>query len=176
MKDRITPDFMFGHYWEITPGFLAQNGIRALLIDIDNTLAPYEMPDPDERIKAWFAELSKAGISAALISNNHAPRVERFNRPLGLIAYADSGKPGKKNLVRAMREMGASPGETAVLGDQLLTDCYAGKRLGLCAIIVPPIKDKTNAFFKFKRLVERRYIRRYAGIHGREDWMAFWKI
>lgn len=176
MKDNLTPDFMFGHYWEITPEFLAANGIRALLIDIDNTLAPYEMPDPDERIRAWFSALAKAGISAALVSNNHALRVERFNQTLGLIAYPDSGKPGKKNLLRAMKELGVTGAETAVLGDQLLTDCYAGKRLGLRALIVPPIKDKTNLFFRFKRLLERRYIRRYAKAHGREDWMDFWKI
>ncbi len=176
MKDCITPDFMFGHYWEVTPEFLAKNGIRALLIDIDNTLAPYEMPDPDEQIQNWFSKLAANGISAALVSNNHAPRVERFNKTLGLIAYPDSGKPGKKNLVRAMQEMNVSTEETAVLGDQLLTDCYAGKRLGLRAIIVPPIKDKTNLFFRFKRLLERRYIRRYAKEHGREDWMSFWKI
>ena len=176
MKHRMTPDFMFGHYWEITPEFLLQNGIRALLIDIDNTLAPYEMPDPDERIVEWFATLAKNGISAALVSNNHAPRVERFNQTLGLLAYPDSGKPGKKNLLLAMKTLGVSTAETAVLGDQLLTDCYAGKRLGLRALIVPPIKDKTNLFFRFKRLLERRYIRRYAKAHGREEWMAFWKI
>ena len=75
-----------------------------------------------------------------------------------------------------MERLGASRDETAVLGDQLLTDAFAGKRLGLRAIIVPPIKDKTNAFFRFKRFLERKYIRRYAKRHGREEWMSFWKI
>ena len=176
MKDRFTPDFMFAHYWEVTPSFLAEQGIRALLIDIDNTLAPYEMPDPDDRIRAWFADLKENGIKAALVSNNHAPRVERFNETLGLPAYPDSGKPKRKTLLLAMNHMGVSPLETAMLGDQLLTDAYAGKHLGLCAIIVPPIKDKTNAFFRFKRLLERRFIRRYAKLHGKEDYMSFWKI
>lgn len=176
MKDRFTPDFMFGNYWEVTPAFLEREGIRALLIDIDNTLAPYEMPDPDDRIRVWFRDLAEHGIRAALVSNNHAPRVERFNASLGLPAFPDSGKPKKKALLRAMEQIGVSLGETAVLGDQLLTDAFAGKRLGLRAIIVPPIKDKTNLFFRFKRLLERKYIRRYAKAHGREDWMAFWKI
>lgn len=176
MKDRFTPDFMFGHYWEITPAFLEQEGIRALLIDVDNTLAPYEMPDPDDRIRAWFRDLAAHGIRAALVSNNHAPRVERFNATLGLPAFPDSGKPKKKALLRAMEQLGVPLAETAVLGDQLLTDAFSGKRLGLRAIIVPPIKDKTNLFFRFKRRLERKYIRRYAKAHGREDWMAFWKI
>lgn len=176
MKDFFTPTYMFGAYWEITPAFLTSIGIKALLIDIDNTLAPYEQPDPDERIRAWFDELQKNGIQAALVSNNHAPRVERFNQTLGLLAFADSGKPKKKTLLLAIERLGAKKEETAMLGDQLLTDSFAGKHIGLPSLIVPPIKDKTNLFFRFKRLCERPFIRKYAKQHGYQDYMAFWKI
>lgn len=162
----LTPDYMFDSFLQVTPEFLTSLGIRALLIDIDNTLAPYEQPEPDEAIKGWFAALEKIGIKAALISNNHADRVERFNRELGLVAFADSGKPSSKNIVRAMELMGSTPENTAGLGDQLLTDCLAAHRLGMISIIVPPIKDKSNAFFKFKRRLERRYIRKYRKAHG----------
>ena len=176
MKDFLTPDYMFGTFDEITPAFLKSIGVRALLIDIDNTLAPYEEPDPNERIMAWFEELKKNGIQASLVSNNHAPRVERFNKPLGLIAYPNSGKPSRKTLERAMRELGATHAETAMLGDQLLTDCFAGKHIGLRSIIVPPIKDKTNLFFRSKRFLERPFIRKYAKKNGYHPWMAFWKV
>ena len=176
MKNYLTPDYMFATFDAVTPAFLQSIGLRALLIDIDNTLAPYEEPDPNERVLAWFAELEKNGIKAALVSNNHAPRVERFNKSLGLIAYPDSGKPGRKTLERAMKELGVTHTETAMLGDQILTDCFAGKHIGLCAIIVPPIKDKTNLFFRFKRLVERPFIRKYARKNGYQPYMAFWKI
>ena len=175
MKKYLIPDYMFGTFEEVTPAFLKSIGVRALLIDIDNTLAPYEQPDPDERIINWFAELKKHGIRTALISNNHAPRVERFNKPLGLIAYPDSGKPGRKTLERAMKELGVTHDETAMLGDQLLTDCFAGKHIGLRAIILPPIKDKTNLFFRSKRLLERPFIRKYAKKNGYQEWMKFWK-
>ena len=176
MKDFFTPDYMFATFDAVTPAFLQSLGVRALLIDIDNTLAPYEEPDPNERILLWFAELEKAGIKAALVSNNHAPRVERFSKPLGLVAYPNSKKPSRKTLERAMKELGVTHTETAMLGDQILTDCFAGKHIGLCAIIVPPIKDKTNLFFRFKRLVERPVIRKYARKNGYQPWMAFWKI
>lgn len=174
--DHLTPSYMFGHYYEITPDFLLERGIRALLIDIDNTLAPYEQPDPDDRIRNWFRELERHGIKAALVSNNHPPRVERFNATLGLPAYADSGKPSKRTLLIAMEAMGVGREETAMLGDQLLTDSYAGRHMGLPSIIVPPIHDKTNLFFRFKRWCERPFIRKYARLHGYEDYMSFWKI
>ena len=176
MKDNFTPTHMFGHYYEITPAFLSSIGVRALLIDIDNTLAPYEQPDPDDHIRAWFKFLQENGIRAALVSNNHRPRVEQFNRTLGLPAFWDSGKPKKKTLLLAMKTLGVSEKETAMLGDQLLTDAYAGKHIGLPALIVPPIKDKTNLFFRFKRWCERPFIRKYANSHGYQDWMSFWKI
>ena len=176
MKNYLTPDYMFATFDEVTPEFLQSIGVRALLIDIDNTLAPYEEPDPNQSIMDWFAELKKSGIRAALISNNHAPRVERFSKPLGLIAYPDSGKPARKTLERAMKELGVTHAETAMLGDQLLTDCFAGKHIGLRAIIVPPIKDKTNLFFRFKRLLERPFIRKYAKQNGYKPWMAFWRV
>lgn len=176
MKDLLTPTYMFGHYWEVTPAFLREYGIRALLIDIDNTLAPYEQPLPDDRIRGWFKNLHENGIKTALVSNNHPPRVEMFNRSLGMPAYADSGKPSKRTLLIAMEALGVSPEETAMMGDQLLTDSYAGRRIGLPSIIVPPIKDKTNLFFRFKRLCERPFIRKYAKAHGYKEWMSFWRI
>ena len=163
----LTPDYMFNTFDEVTPEFLKSIGIKALLIDIDNTLAPYEQPEPDDRIKNWFKALSQAGISASLISNNHPPRVELFNKELGLDAYPDSGKPKSRTLIVAMKKMGSDATNTAVLGDQLLTDALAGHRLGLVALIVPPIKDKTTLFFKFKRWIEKPYVRKYKKEHSK---------
>ena len=155
------PDYIFSQYSDVTPAFLADIGVKALLIDIDNTLAPYEVAEPDEKIVAWFSALADAGIKATLVSNNGKERVELFNKTLGLPAYYKSGKPFAKNLKRAMREMGSDASNTAMLGDQLLTDAAAGKHIGLRAIIVPPIKDKTNAFFRAKRALELPSIKRY---------------
>ncbi len=161
----LTPDYMFDTFDEVTPEFLTSIGISALLIDIDNTLAPYEQDEPDEKIVAWFESLRAHGIRAALISNNHPPRVELFNKTLGLPAYPDSGKPKSRSLLVAMREMDSTPENTAGLGDQLLTDALAAHRLDMISIIVPPIKDKTTPFFRFKRWLEKPYIRKYKKAH-----------
>ena len=157
----FVPDYIFAKFSDVSPEFLGSIGVKALLIDIDNTLAPYEQAEPDERIKEWFAALSAAGIKATLVSNNGRERVELFNKSLGLPAYFKSGKPFARNLKRAMRDMGSDRTNTAMLGDQLLTDAAAGKHIGLRAIIVPPIKDRTSAFFRFKRALEVGSIKKY---------------
>lgn len=176
MKQLLTPTYMRSSYREVTPEFLQAAGVRFLLADIDNTLAPYEQAEPDEALRAWLAALTEGGIRLALVSNNDKERVERFNRSLGLPAFAKSGKPGKRSLLLAMQALDAVPSQTAMLGDQLLTDAYAGQHIGLPAIIVPPIRDKKNWFFRFKRLLERPFIRRYARRHGWQPFMTFWEI
>ena len=168
MKNPMMPDYMFRTFDEITPEFLASLGVKAILADIDNTLAPYEQPDPDERIKNWIASLSEAGIGIAFVSNNGWERVELFNRTLGVPAYAKSGKPFKKNLVRAMNDLGGTLETTVMLGDQLLTDALAGHNLGVKCLIVPPIRDKKNAFFRFKRWLEKPVVKKFKKRNGIE--------
>ena len=80
MFKKFKPDYTFNTYDEVTPEFLRSIGVRAVLSDIDNTLAPYEQAEPDEKIVAWVESLKANGISLALISNNHADRVELFNK------------------------------------------------------------------------------------------------
>ena len=168
MRNPMMPDYMFRAFDEITPAFLASLGVKAILADIDNTLAPYEQPEPDERIKGWIASLAEAGIGIAFVSNNDWERVELFNRTLGVPAYAKSGKPFKKNLVKAMNDLGGTLNTTVMLGDQLLTDALAGHNLGVKCLIVPPIRDKKNAFFKFKRWLEKPVVRRFKRRNGIE--------
>ena len=165
----MIPDYMFDHYDDVTPEFLASLGVRGLLIDIDNTLAPYEQPASDDRHRAWFAALDAAGIRTALISNNHRERVEEFNAALGREAYWHSGKPFGRTFKKVMRGWGLPYEQVAVLGDQLLTDALAGKALGLTVLIVPPIQDKKTAFVRFKRYLERPYIKAYHKKHAKED-------
>ena len=122
--------------------------------------------EPDERIKGWIASLAEAGIGIAFVSNNDWERVELFNRTLGVPANAKSGKPFKKNLVKAMNDLGGTLDTTVMLGDQLLTDALAGHNLGVKCLIVPPIRDKKNAFFKFKRWLEKPVVKKFKKRNG----------
>jgi predicted HAD superfamily phosphohydrolase YqeG len=67
-----------------------------------------------------------------------------------------------------MKHFGTDNTNTAVIGDQVFTDVWSAKRLGLFAILVKPIKDKTNLFFRSKRALEKPILRRYAKNHGED--------
>ena len=171
----LTPDFMFATYRDLTPAYLKERGIDVLIMDIDNTLAPYEQPEPDECIMTWLAEMQTAGIRLAFVSNNNRERVELFNQKIGIRAHAKSGKPFGKTLRRVIRSFGSDASHTAMLGDQLLTDVFAGKHIGATALLVPPIKDKTTAFWRIKRALEKPIIKKYVKKHPEQAaHAAFW--
>lgn len=171
----LTPDNMFASYCALTPAYLRERGIDVLIMDIDNTLAPYEQDLPDAHIKAWIGKMQAAGIGLAFVSNNNWERVELFNGEIGIPAFAKSGKPFGKTLRRVIKLYGSDAQHTAMLGDQLLTDVFAGKHIGATALLVPPIKDKTTAFWRIKRALERPVIRKYARKHPEQAaCAAFW--
>ena len=165
MFERFLPDFIYNTFDEVTPAFLREQGIRFLLIDIDNTLAPYEEPLPNERVKGWFAALEEAGVRAVLVSNNHRDRVELFNSQLGLPAFADCHKPSTKMLRKILKQFDAKIEETSALGDQIFTDVWGAKTIGARAMLVPPIRDKKTLFFRAKRLLEKPFLRMYKKRH-----------
>ncbi len=159
----LSPDFYFEKYSDLTPEFLLANGIKTLLLDVDNTLAPYEQLEPDERILSWLASLKENGIGYAFISNNSSDaRINKFNETIGAPAFARSKKPfAKRNVNRALDLLGGKAESAAFMGDQIFTDVCAGKLCKMKAILVPPIKDKKNLFFKFKRLLEKPVLSYY---------------
>lgn len=158
----FVPDLYFDTVYDVTPELLASRAVKALILDIDNTLVPYEIPEPTAEVRAWLTGMWDAGIKTAFVSNNHKDRVELFNKELGCPAFYDSGKPLKKSCVRALSALGVAPSECAIIGDQVFTDVVAGRISSLnTAILVKPIKDRTDLFCRFKRLLEKPIIAKY---------------
>jgi HAD superfamily phosphatase (TIGR01668 family) len=145
----------------VTAEFLLSLGIKGVLLDIDNTLEPYEHASPGEHVLSWLKSLSDNGIRTAIVSNNNLERVELFNREIGMPAYAKAGKPFIKNLLKAMDDIGTDASNTAFIGDQILTDVWAAHNAGLLAILVPPINDKKDIFTRFKRWLEKPIQKKY---------------
>ena len=163
----LMPDMMPDHFYDVTPETVKSFGAEALICDIDNTLVTYDDPVPTEQVLKWIGDMNEAGIKVSFVSNNDRERVELFNRDLGFVAYAKSGKPFIKNLKAACNDLGLDKSKVILLGDQLLTDCAAAKRFGIKAFIVPPIKDKTNLFFRTKRLIEKPYVAKFRRMNGK---------
>ena len=135
----LRPDWVFDDYTTITVPFLQQIGVRLLLTDLDFTLAPKKVPEPDEQVRAWLNALRENGIDVVILSNNRNPhRVKRYCEPLGIRYIGHAGKPQRKSYCRAMAQFNATAKETAMLGDKLLTDCLGAQFSGMPMLMVEP--------------------------------------
>ena len=147
MSFSLIPDYVFTDYTAITPEFLRSLGVRLLLSDLDYTLAPKAQREPDAALLDWVRALQDGGVTPEIVSNNRSSvRVERFCKNLGIGYVGHAGKPGIRGLTGAMRKHGASAGETAMLGDKLLTDTLAAKRGGVLMLMVEPKGGPSGAW------------------------------
>ena len=141
--------------FDIEPAALARRGIRLLLADLDNTLAPYGEPEPTQAVRDWAAALGEQGITLFVLSNNrHPERPRRFSQALGVPFLGHAGKPKPGGFRRAMEQMGCTPEQTAIVGDQLFTDVYGANRAGIYGILVKPINPKEEIQIVLKRYLE----------------------
>ena len=169
MKFTFVPDYRFQAFNEASASFLSSIGVKGLILDVDNTLEPYENAIPGEHVLKWLDELSEAGIKCAIVSNNEKARIDKFNEKIGLVAYSKAKKPFKKNILAALSDIGVNPQDAALMGDQVFTDVWAARNAGIKAILVPPIKDKRDLFTRFKRLLEKPIIKKYNKLNRKEN-------
>ena len=154
MFERFFPDDYVASTYVIPFEKLYEEGYRGLIFDIDNTLVPHGAP-ADERAKALFARLKAIGFSSCLISNNQEPRVKMFNEEIQTNYIFNAHKPSTKNYKKGMEIMGTTPENTIFIGDQLFTDVYGAKRVGIRNILVKPIHPKEEIQIVLKRYLEK---------------------
>ena len=151
----LFPKQMVHRVTDISPMDLKSNGIRGLILDIDNTLTTHDNPIPSEGVSAWLDSVRSNGIQMLVLSNNHAPRVEPFAKILGLDYIAEGKKPLSTGFKRCAATLGMRKAELCIVGDQIFTDILGGNLFGCYSILVEPIQPESTAFFKFKRFLEK---------------------
>lgn len=160
MKNRLKPDLYLNTVYELDTAALKVKGIRAIIVDIDNTLVSWDTRLPDEKVTGLVSRLAAEGFKICILSNNTRKRVEEFNKGLSLPAIYKALKPSKAAFKRAMKLMDSDAGTTAVIGDQLFTDILGGNRLGLFTVLVSPISDKEFIWTRLVRMLEKFVLKR----------------
>lgn len=162
----LNPDYLFKKTTNITPDFLAKLGIKNLILDVDNTLATHGNPQPAPGVEEWIKLMRDSGIKLVIASNNYAKRVAPFADRLGLDYVSFSVKPSPLGFSKALKKLGGSTKDTAVVGDQILTDVLGAHLMGMKALMVLAILEEGTLGFKIKRRFEKGYIEKYIREHG----------
>lgn len=148
----LYPKIYVSSLLEIKPDMLKGLGIKGILFDLDNTLIRRDSDSFSPEVSEWLFELRKRGFKLGIVSNNSSKRVGAIAGPMALPAVHRAVKPWVRPFRRAMKLLGTSPRETALIGDQIFTDIFGGNLSGLYTILVVPMKGKE---FWGTRLISR---------------------
>ncbi|MGF1523452.1 MAG: YqeG family HAD IIIA-type phosphatase [Leptolyngbyaceae cyanobacterium] len=136
----LQPDLVLRHsVLGITPDLINRQGLRGLILDVDETLVPLRETHTSADVQAWFAEVNQH-VPIWLVSNNiNAHRIRRIAESLPAPYLTGAGKPSRRKLRYAAQAMQLPVDQVAMVGDRLFTDILAGNRLGMFTILVDPM-------------------------------------
>lgn len=161
MFDRFFPDIYVDDIYSIDFESLKALGYKNLLFDLDNTIAPFDVEEPNQKMIDFFDNLKKEKFNVFILSNNGKERVETFCKKLKVKYMYKAGKPKTTKIKKAMQKRNMKSCETAMIGDQLFTDMWFGTRLSFKKILVKPIANRDEFTVKLKRGLEKEVFKIY---------------
>ncbi len=139
---------------------LWNEGIRGLILDLDNTLLGWESDEIPGPIREWVAKAKEAGFRLCIASNGRSSRVRALAGQLGIPSIPKAIKPRKRPFRKALDILGVPPEAAAVIGDQIFTDVLGGNRMDLYTILIKPMSERELKTTRMVRKVERRVLSR----------------
>lgn len=150
----LYPNEYYNNVREIKIEFLKKNNIKALILDVDNTLIDYDKNLDVETVK-WAEELKKCGIKLYILSNsNKKEKVKEVAQKLNIEYEYFGRKPLKMGFKKVQKKLQENPENIAVVGDQIFTDVIGGNRCKMYTILVEPIAQKDIFLTLIKRPLE----------------------
>jgi len=160
MIEKLIPDMYYENIYKINYKKLLKKGIKCILFDLDNTIAPVKNHEISKEIKELFFKLKEMGFKLIIVSNSPKKRIEPFKNALEVDASALSMKPSKKKYIKILNTFNFTENEVAAIGDQLLTDILGANNMHLTSILVDPISKDGKATI-FNRFIEKRIMNKF---------------
>lgn len=157
----LYPKELLNSVEEITIELIKKNKLKALILDVDNTLIDYNKNLSEEKIK-WAKALKGQGVKLYILSNsNKKEKVKNVATKLEIPYILFAQKPLKKGYIKIQKELNLKPEEIGVVGDQIFTDIIGGNRCKMFTILVEPIDKKDILITAWKRPIEERIKRKF---------------
>ncbi len=122
---------------EINFADLKAKGIRAIILDIDDTLIPREINDIYPAVFEWVVARKEEGFRLCLASNSRHPlRVKYIGDTLKIPAIHLSFKPLPFAFWRSLKILNSKPAETVMIGDQLFMDILGANLVNIHTIFI----------------------------------------
>ena len=171
MKNKYVPFAVAVSIYEIDIDFFKQQNVKVLLMDLDNTLDSYKLYHPTERAYELIKKIKEAGILPVIVSNNRGKRVRTYAKDLNLIYINSAAKPFGFRIRKFIEQYGWNKEEVMLVGDQMITDVAAAKRVGIRVILTDKIVKEDEWTTRFNRIFGR-IIRKY---HKKRGNLISWR-
>jgi len=149
------PDLRFATVEHIDVPTLATRGITGVLADLDGTLVGDHQSEVAGSVTAWVGGLRAAGIGVCIVSNSGPARVAPVAAALDVPYVAHAAKPLRRGIDAGLRALARPANDVALVGDQLFTDVWGGRRSHLLTILVEPRSADQTLLTRLKRPLER---------------------
>lgn len=157
----IYPNELLNKVEEITIQFIQKNKLKALILDVDNTLIDYNKNLSNEKIE-WAKNLKGQGVKLYILSNtNKKDKVEKVANKLEIPYLYFAKKPSKKGFLKIQNKLELKPEQIGVVGDQIFTDIIGGNRCKMFTILVEPVDKKDLLITAWKRPIEEKIKQKY---------------
>lgn len=165
---KIYPKLYCKKITDIPIDYFNKNDIKALLLDVDNTLLDFDLNMVDG-LKQWYEKVKKSNIKCMILSNsNKTEKIEKVANFLEIDYIKFATKPLKRGFKLAQKKLKVAPENIAVIGDQIFTDVIGANRSKMHSILVEPLAEKDLFLTRFKRPLENLVIKNYLKKQGRE--------
>ena len=157
MRFSLLPAMIVDTVTDLTPEFLAQQGIELLMLDFDNTIVPYTTDAATEKMDSWLRTMAASDVRICVVSNSHNDRVKVFCRGYGIPCITHAKKPFSKGIRECLERFGMQPTQCALAGDQIFTDTMGANGTGVRSILVRAIHNHT-VWLKLRHVAELPFI------------------
>lgn len=117
MLKMFCPDLYLDNIYSLDIEYIKKKNIKGLLIDLDNTLLPWNCSNIDRDLRDWVKKCKDQGLSLCIVSNNRARRINECARQLQIPAVTRAIKPRKKAFLKGLNILGIKINQAAVVGD-----------------------------------------------------------
>ncbi len=151
----LKPKARFDKITDIDTNFFKEKNIKAVILDVDNTLIDFDKK-PLDNIESWIESLKKENIKICIASNSiKKPKVSKVAQKLDVPYVYFSTKPFKRGLKKAQKILQVEPQYIAEIGDQLFTDVLGANRMKMFSILTTPLSPEKTLLGEIKRKFEK---------------------
>ena len=157
----LKPDKNIKSIYDINLEELKQNGVKAMLFDLDSTIMASKSAHYTDEMRQWLNIVRENFFMAVVSNNNNEEYIAKVRAISDFPLLFGACKPKTGPVREFLKQHNVNAKDCVIVGDRPLTDILCGKILGCKTILVDSITANTESkLVRFVRRLERCSIRK----------------